>query len=415
MNYINRALVKQQAKEIIRGKVFYVFLVSFIVSLLANMSVGFNVNFNYNNIKNNDFELFEDNKGGYQDFYDYYSDFGDKDDFDYDNPIEDFEFEGTASSPEITALAVNKAGGINALLGGLLGNGLKGLSFIAGIIFAPLTVTLAGMYLSLVRRKPDERFDLGKELGDIFKNSFNDTYLKKLLVVLLKNVLVFLLTLLFIVPGIIFSLSSFFAVQIMSDNPNLKPTEAIRLSKKMVAGNRTELFTLVLSFIPWYLLTIVTMGIASIYVIPYVQTTIALYYENFRMRALQSGKITIDDFKSFDEKVAGFAGVNGSNNYTGPSTGSTAYYYEPPKSEAHQTEGSYYYGNPSTDSEQNHPEQDAVPVSEDVMTAENTMDNKAETDAEAAEVSDAPAEQAEEHTVESSDANQMNQTFEDNE
>jgi hypothetical protein len=32
-------------------------------------------------------------------------------------------------------------------------------------------------------------------------------------------------------------------------------------------------------------------------------TTKALYYENFRMRALQEGRITIDDFVSVDEKI----------------------------------------------------------------------------------------------------------------
>ena len=31
-------------------------------------------------------------------------------------------------------------------------------------------------------------------------------------------------------------------IKLMCENPNLKPTEALKLSKKMVAGNRGELF-----------------------------------------------------------------------------------------------------------------------------------------------------------------------------
>lgn len=385
MNYINRALVKQQAKDIIKGKVFYLFLVTFIVVSLTNMSVGFNVANRYNyNFNNNDFEFFNENQNDYNDFYDYYSDFGEEfgeglnEDYDYDNPIEDFEFEGAASAPEITQLSVNKAGGINAFLGGLISRGIGGITYVVGIVFMPLLVTLSGMYLSLVRRRPDEPFELGRELAGIFKNSFNDTYLKKLVVMLLKNVIFLLLSLLFIVPGSIFYFSSYFSEQIMNDNPNLKPTEAIKLSKKMIKGNRTELFTLELSFIPWYLLSIVTLGFGLIYVVPYVYTTRALYYENFRMRALQNGRITPDDFKSFDEKVSGFTGDGGSRayGYTAPTAGASDYYYAPPQSSDQSTaEGCYYTNQPSD----NQPQQEspAENVYEE-QTAETPTENISE-------------------------------------
>lgn len=385
MNYINRALVKQQAKDIIKGKVFYLFLVTFIVVSLTNMSVGFNVANRYNyNFNNNDFEFFNENQNDYNDFYDYYSDFGEEfgeglnEDYDYDNPIEDFEFEGAASAPEITQLSVNKVGGINAFLGGLISRGIGGITYVVGIVFMPLIVTLLGMYLSLVRRRPDEPFELGRELAGIFKNSFNDTYLKKLVVMLLKNVIFLLLSLLFIVPGSIFYFSSYFSEQIMNDNPNLKPTEAIKLSKKMIKGNRTELFTLELSFIPWYLLSIVTLGFGLIYVVPYVYTTRALYYENFRMRALQNGRITPDDFKSFDEKVSGFTGDGGSRayGYTAPTAGASDYYYAPPQSSAQSTaEGCYYTNQPSDNQLQQ--ESPAENVYEE-QTAETPTENISE-------------------------------------
>ena len=41
----------------------------------------------------------------------------------------------------------------------------------------------------------------------------------------------------------------------------------------MMIGHKMDKFILDLSFIPWYLLTIVTCGIASIYVTPYTSVT----------------------------------------------------------------------------------------------------------------------------------------------
>ena len=45
-------------------------------------------------------------------------------------------------------------------------------------------------------------------------------------------------------------------------------------------GHKWEYFCLQLSFIGWYLLVIMTCGIALIWVYPYIQTINALYYRN---------------------------------------------------------------------------------------------------------------------------------------
>lgn len=329
MNNINRAVVKQQAKDIIKGRFFYLFLITLIVTLLTNVTYSTDLN-----VKNKDFELFRDNPNSYR--YENDSDYFN--DFDYDNPIENFEFNSYNEKQNITELSVMDY--LNGIDFNLKPNKLSAL---VGIIFAPLLVTMAGMYLALVRRNPNEEFNLGRELGGIFKNSFNNTYLKKLGTVLLRNVIMLALMLLLFVPGIIFYYSSYFTNEIMSDNTELSPMDAIKLSKKMIKGNRTELFLLELSFIPWYLLCCVTLGIGLIYVLPYVYTTRALYYENFRMRALQEGRITTDDFLSFNERFSRYnsdysdrtGNVNYSSNgysYTNPnvnanSANDTGYYY----------------------------------------------------------------------------------------
>ena len=78
---------------------------------------------------------------------------------------------------------------------------------------------------------------------------------------------------------------------------------------------RSGNFRLDLSFILWWLLMACTAGIAGIYVLPYYKTTRALYYQNFRMRALATGQLTEDDFLSEAERMAKY-GAYGA--YTAP-------------------------------------------------------------------------------------------------
>ena len=55
-------------------------------------------------------------------------------------------------------------------------------------------------------------------------------------------------------------------------------TEAINESKRMMDGHKWELFVLMLSFIPWFLLMFITLGLAGIYVAPYMSMTVINYY-----------------------------------------------------------------------------------------------------------------------------------------
>ena len=194
---------------------------------------------------------------------------------------------------------------------------------VVGLVFLPLEVTLSGMLVSFVRRNPAERYDLGKELGTLFRDSFNRNFWKKLGLVLLRGLITFLLSLLFIVPGIVYLYSTYFANQLMCDNPDLSPSEALALSKRMTKGHRGELFVLSLSFIPWMLLTLITFGFATIYVSPYVMVTDALFYENFRIRALQNGVISQQEVTSREAMNSQaennyFTGNAYSNPYSNP-------------------------------------------------------------------------------------------------
>jgi len=98
----------------------------------------------------------------------------------------------------------------------------------------------------------------------------------------LLNIMIAIFTclwsLLFVIPGIIKAISYSMAYFVLADNPELSAKEALDESKRITSGHIGDLFVLYLSFIPWVLLGAITCGLALIYVVPYMQTTMANYY-----------------------------------------------------------------------------------------------------------------------------------------
>ena len=101
-------------------------------------------------------------------------------------------------------------------------------------------------------------------------------FFKFLLLNILKNIYIFLWSLLLFIPGVIASYRYSMAVYILLDNPEYSVSECIRLSKEMMNGKKLELFVLDLSFIGWFILTIIPF--VSLYVLPYRETTRANFY-----------------------------------------------------------------------------------------------------------------------------------------
>ena len=107
--------------------------------------------------------------------------------------------------------------------------------------------------------------------------AFSD-YVRNAVSILLVYLYTLLWTLLFIVPGIIKGLAYSLTPFIVKDNPQLLPNEAINLSMKMMKGHKFDLFYLYLSFIGWILLAMLTLGVGLLWVIPYMQTSMAAFY-----------------------------------------------------------------------------------------------------------------------------------------
>ena len=90
--------------------------------------------------------------------------------------------------------------------------------------------------------------------------------------------LIFLWSLLFIVPGIIASYRYALAPYLMAENPDMGVMEAIARSKELMDGNKGRLFCLHLSFIGWNLLCVLTLGIGYLWLMPYQNAAEAAFY-----------------------------------------------------------------------------------------------------------------------------------------
>ena len=100
---------------------------------------------------------------------------------------------------------------------------------------------------------------------------------------LLRDVYNFLWALLFIVPGIVKAFSYSMVPYILAENPELKPKEAITLSRRIMNGNKWKLFVLDLSFIGWDILSVITLGLVGVfYSNPYQSATHAEFYQAIR-------------------------------------------------------------------------------------------------------------------------------------
>ena len=120
------------------------------------------------------------------------------------------------------------------------------------------------------------------EISSSLVDKFKADYLKSIKVIGLMSIYIFLWCLLLFIPGIIKSYSYCFAPYISMDNDELTAEECINESMKMMNGYKMKLFLLDLSFIGWYLLCIVTLGIAILWVVPYHEAARIALYEDIK-------------------------------------------------------------------------------------------------------------------------------------
>lgn len=308
---LDRKLIKEQAKQLIKGNIWKLLLITIVVSALVgttSFSTGFGDGYRHGFNSNGKSEQeIEDS------VEDWLEDFG----FKFDDNKNDNQNENSNSNDNQDGFDPNHfddfTGKVSLIptsvhVYDIFGqpirtSGFHGNITIISLIALPLTVTLWGIYLSLVRGKC---LSVGESFSYVFGRTFNRTYGRKLGLVLLMWIFTFLWALLLVIPGIVYAYKVRFAPMIMEEHPDLTVKEALELSKKMTNDHKGELFSLDVSFIPWAILCVITFGIASIYFIPYKMTVDALYYVNFKARCEQEGRILPEEYMGMAKRMESY-------------------------------------------------------------------------------------------------------------
>lgn len=110
-------------------------------------------------------------------------------------------------------------------------------------------------------------------------HGFSSNYLNVVKVTFLRSLKITLWSFVFIIPGIIKAYETFMVPYIIAENPDMDSKAAFKLSKMMMNGEKMRMFTLDLSFIGWFIMTIVTSGLSHIFISgPYYQASLANAY-----------------------------------------------------------------------------------------------------------------------------------------
>ena len=112
---------------------------------------------------------------------------------------------------------------------------------------------------------------------------FGPNYKSVVKTAFLRDLFIWLWSLLFIVPGIIKAYEYRLVPYIVSENPSINFKDALAESKKLMQGNKWKAFVLDLSFIGWDILSLLTWGMLDIFFVgPYKASTDAALYETLK-------------------------------------------------------------------------------------------------------------------------------------
>lgn len=186
-------------------------------------------------------------------------------------------------------------------LGGIFsGNWLNGVLsyFLYGIILSaassilgpfgviatgPLTVGLCTAFLGFVRRQNTDA------VSSLFV-AFNDRFITNALTGLVHGFFVTIGFFFFFFPGIIVYYMLSMTYYVRADKPDISLMDAMRESARLMKGKKWKLFKLHFSFIGWYFVVMLfTFGIGIYWLIPYVQSAEAAFYNSLVSEPVEYG------------------------------------------------------------------------------------------------------------------------------
>lgn len=145
-------------------------------------------------------------------------------------------------------------------------------------LFLPLEITLIFIYNNYYKNKILQFNDLLY----LYKTKDLNLIFKVCMVAFLKKFMIVLWSLLLIVPGVIKNLE-YSAVNYLVAEDISKPSRYyFKESASMMYGHKLDLFYIKISFLGWFILSILTVGILFVWTIPYYVFTKIQFYEKLK-------------------------------------------------------------------------------------------------------------------------------------
>ena len=247
-----RDLLKMNAKQVLRNNYWMALLVAFVASLLAGGSsnIGPTLTFNYTTGS---------------DHYNYQ--------YGYDRAV----------LPYFGAVAA-------AAFGFVL------IAMVVGVLFSvfvsnPVTVGKCRYFMeSRVGNAP---------FSSLFSAFGDPAYRNVVKVMFMKNLFIFLWSLLCVIPGIYKAYQYRMVDYLMAENPYMTYQRALELSRQMTDGEKFNIFILELSFFGWLFLGALACGIGVFFVNPYIEATFAELYAALRAKAFATGMTDASELSDF--------------------------------------------------------------------------------------------------------------------
>lgn len=272
----SRKELKQKGKKAFNRNYWKTVLVAVVLSLIvgtgsfcSSFASGFSDGFSDGVSDATDtMSEIEDYDEDYDDYDDY--DYDDYDDYDYDDQADysgmDIDEEFGVPGPEIVAIVIFV---IVFII--IFAIAMAIAIVLDAFVINPLEIGIRRFGLANLNAKAEVK-EIGFGYDHNYKNGVKTMFF--------RDLYTFLWSLLFIIPGIVKSYEYRMIPYLLADHPDMTSEQAFAESKRMMTGQKWNAFVLDLSFIGWDILSILTLGILSIfYVEPYKFMTKAALYE----------------------------------------------------------------------------------------------------------------------------------------
>lgn len=147
------------------------------------------------------------------------------------------------------------------------------ISFFISIVIGILMAGYTKYILNFIRK--------GEFDHKLIINTIKERWLELLIGMALTSLIVAVGTVLLVIPGIIAALGFAFVSYIIIDS-DISGVDSLKKSWEMMRGYKWDYFLFILSFLGWIILSIFTLFILWIWLLPYMTLSFAIYYDKLK-------------------------------------------------------------------------------------------------------------------------------------